>query len=76
VRANREYEIKVRKGGGLFSSARVGHIEVIEIASGEVVLFWDTLPNQTRKLARALKADLAQMEAEDFLARWERYQEG
>lgn len=74
MRANREYELRVRRGGGLFSPNRVDHIEVLEIASGEVILFWDTFPNQTRKLARALKADLAQMEAEDFIARWERYQ--
>lgn len=75
MRANREYELKVTRGGGLLSARRVDHIEVLEITSGEVVLFWDTLPGQTRKLARALKADLAQLDAEDFLARWERYQQ-
>lgn len=75
MRANREYELRVRKGGGLFATNRVDHIEVLEITSGEVILFWDTLPSQTRKLARALKADLAQLEAEDFVARWERYQQ-
>jgi hypothetical protein len=75
VRANREYEVSVHRGGSILSRDRVDHIEVIEITSGEVVLFWDTLPSQTRKLARALKADLAQMEAEDFVARWERYEQ-
>ena len=42
--------------------------------SGEVVLFWDTTPQQTGRLSRALKTDLAQLEAEEFLGRWQRYQ--
>jgi hypothetical protein len=49
---------------------------VLDVASGEVVLFWDTLPSQTRKLARALRADLRRMEAEEFLANWRRYEAG
>jgi hypothetical protein len=75
VRANREYEIRVHRSGGRFSPDRVDHIEVLEVASGEIVLFWDTLPSQTRRLARGLKADLAQMEGEDFMAKWSRYQQ-
>ena len=46
----------------------------MEIDSGEVVLFWDTTPAQTGRLSRALKADLAGMEAEEFLAHWRRYE--
>jgi hypothetical protein len=78
VKANRAYELLVRRGGrapGLLASPdRVDHIEVVEIDSGEVVLFWDTTPAQTGKLARALKADLAQLDAADFLTRWRRYE--
>jgi hypothetical protein len=40
-----------------------------------VVLFWDTLPSLTGRLVRALRTDLAQLEAEAFLARWERYEQ-
>jgi hypothetical protein len=58
----------------LRSAGEVDHIEVVEIESGEVVLFWDTTPRQTGRLSRALKTDLAQLEAEDFLARWRRYE--
>ena len=47
---------------------------MIEIDTGEVVLFWDTRPRDTGKLARALRADLAQLEADEFLAKWRRYQ--
>ena len=50
------------------------HVEIVEIASGEVVLFWDTLPFQTGRLSRALKADLAQLEGDAFIERWRRWQ--
>ena len=78
MKANRAYELIVRRGGRgpalLRSAGEVDHIEVVEIDSGEVVLFWDTTPAQTGRLARALKADLAGMEAQDFLAAWRRYE--
>ncbi|HET8756771.1 MAG TPA: hypothetical protein VFM58_12200 [Solirubrobacteraceae bacterium] len=78
MKANRAYELLVRRGGrapGLLASPdRVDHIEVVEIDSGEVVLFWDTTPSQTGRLARALKGDLAQLDAGEFLARWRRYE--
>ena len=46
---------------------------MVEIDTGEVILFWDTRPRDTRS-CRALRADLAQMEADEFLAKWRRYQ--
>jgi hypothetical protein len=78
MRANRAYELIVRKAGRgpalLRSAADLDHVEVVEIDSGEVVLFWDTTPAQTGRLARALKADLAGLDAEEFYARWRRYE--
>jgi hypothetical protein len=78
VKANRAYELLVRRGSrlpALFASPqRLDHVEVVEIDSGEVVLFWDTAPAQTGKLARALRADLAQLEADAFVARWRRWE--
>ena len=78
MKANRAYELLVRRGGRgpalLRSAGEADHIEVVEIDSGEVVLFWDTTPSQTGRLSRALKADLAQLEADEFLARWRRYE--
>ena len=50
--------------------ARADHIEVVEVDSGEVVLFWDRPPQSASKLARALRADLAQLQADEFMARW------
>jgi hypothetical protein len=78
MKANRAYELLVRRGSRLpamlASPTRLDHVEVVEIDSGEVVLFWDTAPTQTGKLARALRADLAQLEADAFVARWRRWE--
>jgi hypothetical protein len=78
MKANRAYELIVRRGGRgpamLRSAGEADHLEIVEIDSGEVVLFWDTTPAQTGKLSRALKADLAQLDADEFLARWRRYE--
>jgi hypothetical protein len=80
LKANRAYQLLVRRGGRgpalLASSDRHDQVEVVEIDSGEVVLFWDTAPSQTGRLTRALKADLAQLDAREFLARWRRYDNG
>jgi hypothetical protein len=78
MKANRAYELKVGRGGRvpalLASPDRLDHVEVVEIESGEVVLFWDTTPSQTGRLSRALKADLAQLHADEFVTRWRRYE--
>jgi hypothetical protein len=74
MRANRAYELKVHREGRLFRpSERLEHVEVVDIDTGEVALFWDTRPRDTGKLARALRADLAQMDAHAFMAKWRRY---
>ena len=65
MKAKRAYELLVRRGE---------YVEVVEIASGEVVLFWDTRPGDTGKLAHALRTDLAQLDADEFLVKWRRYQ--
>jgi hypothetical protein len=42
----------------------------VEIDGGEVILFWDRPPQAASRMARALRSDLAQLEASEFLARW------
>ena len=80
MRANRSFELIVRRGGrgpaALAHPERVDQVEIVDIATGEVALFWDTAPAQTRRLARALKTDLAQLDAEAFVRRWRRWQPG
>jgi hypothetical protein len=77
MKANRAYELLVtREGHGpalLADPDRVDRVEVVEIATGEVELFWNTMPSQTGRLARALRTDLAQLSADEFMARWRRY---
>jgi hypothetical protein len=74
MKANRAYRLIVTRGGLtpalLADAGRVDHIEVVEIDSGEVVLFWDLPPQTASRTARALRADLSQLQAEEFLARW------
>jgi hypothetical protein len=74
VKARDAYRLIVTRGGRapalLADAGRVDHIEVVEVQSGEAVLFWDQDPQGASKLAKALRADLAQLEAEEFIARW------
>ncbi len=78
MKANREFDLIVRRGGrgpaALADPDRVDMVEIVEIATGEIALFWDTPPAQTGRLSRALKADLAQLEAQDFIRRWRRWE--
>ena len=79
MKANRAYELIVRRASRgpalLADPARPDTVEVVEVDSGEVVLFWDTLPSLTGRLVRALRTDLAQLDSEVFLARWQRYEQ-
>jgi hypothetical protein len=74
MKANRAYRLIVTRAGRapalLADAERVDHIEIVEIDSGEVVLFWDRPPHAATRLARALREELAQLEAEEFIARW------
>jgi hypothetical protein len=74
MRATHAYRLILTRGGHapavLADPGRVDHVEVVDIDSGEVVLFWDRPPQAASQLARALRADLAQLEAGEFLARW------
>jgi len=78
VKANRAYELIVRRSGRgpalLRGPNQADHVEVVDIASGEIVLFWDTAAAQTGRLVRALRADLAQLEEDEFLVKWRRWQ--
>jgi hypothetical protein len=74
MRAKHAYRLIVTRGGRapalLADAGRVDHVEVVEIDGGEAVLFWDRPPQAASRLARALRADLSQLEAEEFIARW------
>jgi hypothetical protein len=79
MRANRAYRLIVRRGGwmpaALADPERVDHIEVVEVDSGEVVLFWDCPPQVAARRARAVRADLSQLDDREFLERWSSLEE-
>jgi hypothetical protein len=74
VKANHAYRLLVTRGGKapalLAGAARIDHVEIVEVDSGEVILFWDRPPPAASKLARALRTDLAGLDAEAFIERW------
>jgi hypothetical protein len=74
MRAKDAYRLIVTRAGKapalLADPERVDHIEVVEIESGEAVLFWDLPPHAASRQARAMRADLNRMQAPEFLARW------
>ena len=74
MRANRAYRLLHTREGRLparlADPSRVDHLEVVEVASGEVVLFWDLPAREAARRARSLREDLATLGVEEFLARW------
>jgi hypothetical protein len=74
VRANRRLEVRHRRGSKLpvwlAAPGQFDHLEIVEIETAETVLFWDREAIEARRMARALQADLAQLDVEDFLAKW------
>jgi hypothetical protein len=74
MKASHAYRLILTRGGLtpalLADPTRVDHIEVVDLDSGEVVLFWDRPPQAASKLSRALRADLAQLDEDEFMARW------
>jgi hypothetical protein len=76
MKANRAYRLIVRREGVapalLADASRIDHLEVVELDSGEVVLYWDLPARAASRRARALRSDLAQLDAQQFIARWSR----
>ena len=45
-------------------------VEVTELASGEVVLFWDVAAGEAKRFVRLLRTDLATLGTAELLDRW------
>lgn len=80
MRANRAYHLIVSRESlepaFLADSDRLDRVEVVSIDDGEVVLYWVLTPKDAARLLRALRADLAQLEAEEFITAWAGADEG
>jgi hypothetical protein len=73
MRANRSYRLLYTRSSRLparLDPDRIDHLEIVEVASGEVVLFWDLDAREAARRAGAVREDLARLDEEEFLARW------
>ncbi|MGA2926393.1 MAG: hypothetical protein ABSG43_10430 [Solirubrobacteraceae bacterium] len=74
MRAKRAYQLIVSRGGiepaFLADSGRLDRVELVSVDDGEVVLFWEVPAKRAARLVRALRADLGQLGAEEFIDRW------
>jgi hypothetical protein len=74
MKAERAYRLILTRSGRapalLADAERSDHVEIVEVDSGEVVLFWDRPPHAASQLARALREEMSTLEADEFLARW------
>jgi hypothetical protein len=73
TRANRSYRLlhtRSNRRPAALDPSRIDHLEVVEVASGEVVLFWDLPASDAARQARRLREDLAGLDEGAFLERW------
>jgi hypothetical protein len=75
MKANRVFHLIVSREGRepafMADRRRLDRIEVISVDDGELVLYWDLPAKQAAKLVKQLRADLAGLESEEFIALWE-----
>ncbi|HEV7804440.1 MAG TPA: hypothetical protein VGO80_01360 [Solirubrobacteraceae bacterium] len=73
MKANRTHRLLHTRSSRMparLDPTRIDHIEVVEVASGEVVLFWDLPAPEAAKRARRVREDLNVLEEPQFLERW------
>jgi hypothetical protein len=61
MKANRAFEL-------IFSRE---NLQPAFLADGEVVLYWELPAKEAVRLSRELRTDLAQLDAADFISKWE-----
>jgi hypothetical protein len=75
MKANRRFRLIVSRDRlqpvFLADPDRLDRIEVVSVDDGEMVLFWDLPAKDAARLLKALRTDLAGMDAEEFLLTWE-----
>lgn len=74
MKANRAYRLIVHRESHepafLADPGRLDRVEVVDVDDGEVVLLWDLPPRRASHVVRLLRADLANMDAEEFIDTW------
>lgn len=73
MRANRSLRLlhtRSSRRPARLDRSRIDQVEVVEVASGEVVLFWELPAPDAARRARRLREDLAGLDERQFLDRW------
>jgi hypothetical protein len=74
MKANRVFELIVSRDGleprFLADPNRRDRVEIVSVADGEVVLFWELPARETSKLLRQLREELISFEVEEFKRAW------
>jgi hypothetical protein len=74
VRANRAYELIISRGGlepaFLADEERLDRVEVVSMDDGEVTFYWELPAKRAARLLKELRADMIELEAEDFFDKW------
>ena len=76
MRANRSYRLlhtRSSRRPASLDPSRIDHLEVVEVASGEVVLFWDMPAPDAARQARRIEAHLDTLGPRIRVARWLRH---
>jgi hypothetical protein len=75
MRANRAFRLLVTRADPrpsfLADPERIDRVEVVSIADGETVLFWEAPAREAAHLTRSLRRDLAGLDTDAFLAAWD-----
>ena len=75
MKANRVFHLTVTREGRepafMADRRRLDRIEVESIDDGELFLYWELPAQEAARVVKRLRADLAGLEAEEFIALWE-----
>jgi hypothetical protein len=75
MKANRVFHLIVSREGRepafMADPNRLDRIEVVSVDDGEVLLYWDLPAKDAARVLKRLRADLAGLEADEFLSVWE-----
>jgi hypothetical protein len=74
MKANRAFELIVSRDSVepafLADRRRLDRIEVVSVADGEVVLFWELPAKEAARLLKQLREELVSFEVEEFERAW------
>jgi hypothetical protein len=74
MKANRAFELMVSRDGleprFLADPNRLDRVEIVSVADGEVVLFWELPAKKASQLHKQLREELISFEVDEFKRAW------